>query len=913
MSAHYLIGIDLGTTHCALAFSPVHQPQVHVFPIPQLVAPGQVEARTLLPSFLYMPASGEMNEADLKLPFEGDPYPVGEMARTRGAAVPDRLCSSAKSWICHGGVDRRAKILPWSAEPSEIEQISPLEASAAYLKHLRSAWDAAHKDAPMSEQEIVVTVPASFDALARQITLEAAAMAGLPNARLLEEPQAAFYDFVGQQGEHLAEALGNARLVLVIDLGGGTTDLTLMRIHDAASGEIERIAVGGHLMLGGDNMDAALALELQKKAQVEQLSPVEWSALVQQARQAKEKLLSPDAPESWTVPVAKRGAKLIGSTKTATILREEVNDLLLDGFFPITNPDEEASPQGRAGLTTLGLPYTTETAVPRHLSSFLRRHALSAQRAGATLVGGLPRPDAILLNGGVFKAERLVERLKAVFERWFGSEIPFLPHRSLDTAVACGAVYSSLARHGLGYAISGGSARAYAIGVEDKEGKKRLLCIAPKGLEEGHQVQLPGRVFDLLLDQRIAFSLYASTSEATDPGEFWPDDQPFEALPPLVTVMRIKDRPGNSKEPVTLTAGLTESGTLEVALQTVALPPLRWKLAFDLDAPKTEVRNTPEAQPQSRDHAGMDEPLPKNFFEAERLIERTFTGSQQWSGPAAGKNLRQGIEDFIGPRGEWHATCCRRLFQILWRMRDQRGRTPEHEQSWLRLCGFCMRPGYGVRGDEERRQQIWSLKAEGLKNPSKSLQSEWWIFWRRIAPGLSAEQQEALFTEVRKGCEPALRGAAPVQPELLRLAAVLERCKASEKAEAGAWCLALKKKLGSFWPLGRLGARVLFADPQGELVPVETAEAWLRALLSEDWSQADTPFAAVLLGRRAFDPRDDIGEPLRAELLSRLQAIKCPASWLAFVQVPPQRGDALQQKDLRQMLGEALPSGLRLQ
>lgn len=428
----FVVGIDLGTTHCAVAYASLGGDRaVRLLDLPQLIAPGEVAARPLLPSFLYLPAEGELPDDQRTLPWGPAEAIVGELARQRGAQVPNRLVASAKSWICHGGVNRRAPILPWSA-PDGMPQVSPFEAQVDYLRHLRAAWDAAHPNAPLADQDVVVTVPASFDEVARELTVEAAREAGLATVRLIEEPQAAFYDFLGAHADDLAEALGDARLALVIDVGGGTTDLTLVRIApgDEGAPALERIAVGGHLMLGGDNMDAALAHHALTLAGMDaKLDPTEWSALVQSARQAKEALLAADAPEVTHLSIQKRGRRLIGGTRTVALPRDDVRAVLLDGFVPATGPDETAQRTGRAGLTTLGLPYTSDPAIPRHVCAFLRRHAEAARAAGATVIDGLPRPDLVLLNGGVFNAPALVERLTATLDAWF----PGAPIRRLDT------------------------------------------------------------------------------------------------------------------------------------------------------------------------------------------------------------------------------------------------------------------------------------------------------------------------------------------------------------------------------------------------------------------------------------------------------------------------------------------------
>ncbi len=515
----FVVGIDLGTTHCVVARSPLTRPSVKVVDIPQLVAPGETAARPLLPSFTYLPAEGELADHDRALPWGPQATVVGELARKLGAKVPTRLVASAKSWICYGGVNRRAAILPWSA-PENSPHISPFDASVAYLAHLRAAWDGEHPEAPLHEQDVVVTVPASFDESARELTIEAARDAGLGHVRLIEEPQAAFYDFVGENDP--AVALADTKLVLVVDVGGGTTDLTLVRVlpADASSHgrpKLERIAVGGHLMLGGDNMDAALAHHVLHVAGItRELDPSEWSALVQSAREAKEHLLAADAPDEVVVTMQSRGSKLIGGTRSIPLKRSEALKVLVDGFMPKTGREEVADRTSRPGLTTLGLPYVTDPAIPKHIAAFLRKHAQAAAEAGARVDDGLPRPDAVLLNGGVFNASALVDRFSEVMLGCFGAPVRLLAHTSLDTAVARGAARFALVRHGVGDIIAGGTARAYYVGVDDAEGRRRALCIAPRGMDEGVTIDVPDRVFELALDRRVTFSLYSSTDDRVD-------------------------------------------------------------------------------------------------------------------------------------------------------------------------------------------------------------------------------------------------------------------------------------------------------------------------------------------------------------------------------------------------------------
>ena len=390
---------------------------VHLFAIEQLIAPGAVAARSLLPSARYHPAEGELAAADLQLPWPAaDPGEVadvivGELARERGSRVPGRLVASAKSWLSHAGVDRIAPILPWGAA-DEIARVSPVAASASYLAHIRAAWNQRFPRQPLERQEVVLTVPASFDEAARALTVEAARLAGLPRLRLLEEPQAACYDWLHRHRGEVAAALGESRLLLVCDVGGGTTDLTLIQIEGDETGpKLTRIGVGDHLMLGGDNMDLTLARTVETRLGGGRLNAGELSQLLQQCRGAKERLLAADAPERVTVTVLGGGARLIGGSRSAELSRDEARALLVDGFLPTVGPEEK--PQGRrAAVVEFGLPYAADPAISRHLAAFLAQHAEACRRAlgERAPAEGPPVPDAVLLNGGVFHGAALAGR-----------------------------------------------------------------------------------------------------------------------------------------------------------------------------------------------------------------------------------------------------------------------------------------------------------------------------------------------------------------------------------------------------------------------------------------------------------------------------------------------------------------------
>lgn len=880
MSARYVVGIDLGTTHCVIARAAIDKPQVKIVEIPQQVAPGEIAARPLLPSFTFFTTEGETV--------------VGEAARKLGAKSPSRLVASAKSWICHGGVNRKAPILPWGA-PEDAPHMSPFDAQVGYLAHMRAAWDAQFPDAPLAAQDLVITVPASFDESARELTVEAAKAAGLSDAKLIEEPQAAFYDFIGEK----PDALADAKLVLAVDVGGGTTDLTLVRVQP----ELERIAVGGHLMLGGDNMDAALAHHvLEKAGSAKQLDPTEWSALVQSARDAKERLLASDAPNEVVVTLQSRGSKLIGGgTRSIPVTREDAQRILVDGFMPRTERTEVADRSARPGLTTLGLPYVTDPAIPRHVAAFLRKHAEAASQAGAKVVDGLPRPDAVLLNGGVFNASALATRFAEVLAHWFGAPVRMLEHTSLDTAVAAGAARYALARRGVGTVIHGGSARAYYIGLDDADGRRRALCIAPRGMEEGASVEITDRVFELAVDKRVAFPLYGSTEDAKDgAGSLTDVDARLETYPALEAVLRSNDslhvKPGGGV-PVRLSARLAENGTLAIHLVTVQLPPQRWQLTFEGQSASTVAAPAPKAAAKPK----TAEKLPEKFGDAKRMLERLYASAEPDANVDKAKSLRNDLDDLLGVRGEWSAATCRALADVLLERAGNRGRSEQHELAWLRTVGWCMRPGIGVDGDEARIQTLWRTHDEGLKFKSKGNYAEWWIVFRRVANGLARPAQDTLLREVTPWLDPQAKPQGPRvggAVEMLQMVASLERLSASDKERAGAWA-------GTSWlTLGRLGNRM--PATSNEVVRKEVAEQWLEMLLALDWAKAEgASFAAVLLARRSPDSAHDVSASMRDKVAAKLATVKASTTWLEMLTKPVAAEAA-------RILGDSLPAGLRL-
>ena len=612
-TARFSIGIDLGTTHCALSYvdmqaSDGEQVVQQVLDVPQLTAPASVEGRPLLPSFLYLPHESELSPADLALPWGTSADAVaGEFARQRGAATPIRLVASAKSWLCHPGVDRRAPLLPADAPP-EVERISPLAASTRYLQHLRQAWDAAHPGAPFDQQDITVTIPASFDPAARELTAEACRAAGYQQLTLLEEPQAALYSWIQASGGGWRKQVAHGDVILVVDVGGGTTDLSLIAVlEQGGSLQLQRVAVGEHILLGGDNMDLALAYGVARKLAAEgrQLDAWQTRALAHGCRAAKEQLLADDALQAVPVVVPSRGSKLIGGSIRTEVTRAEVLALLVEGFFPPVAVSDKPQTRARAALTQLGLPYAQDAAVTRHLAAFLSRQAGAVEQVeglqgqpGASFL----HPTAILFNGGVLKARQIEQRILEVVNGWLSAAgappARLLEGANLDLAVARGAAYYGHVRRGRGVRIRGGTAQSYYVGVESNmpaipgmEPPISALCLAPFGMEEGTEVALDAQEFGLVVGQPVRLRFFGSSMRRQDAVgsvlDFWGPEELVE-LQQIEAQLPAEGRTPGEVVAVQLLARVTDIGTLELLAVPVGGSE-RWKVEFDVRAQAEEA------------------------------------------------------------------------------------------------------------------------------------------------------------------------------------------------------------------------------------------------------------------------------------------------------------------------------------
>jgi hypothetical protein len=591
LAAKYIVGIDLGTTNSALArcdATVAEESRIDVRSIPQLVNPNEVAERSLLPSFLYIPGEFDFPKGSLALPWDAEPkLVIGELARKRGAESPNRLVASAKSWLSYAAVNRNAPILPWQA-PEEVPKLSPVEASSQFLQYLRAVWDSGdageQRKLALAEQDVLLTVPASFDEEARELTRRAAEQAGYQQVTLLEEPQAAFYAWLESQGDAWRRRIKVGDLVLVCDVGGGTTDFSLITVSEE-NGELmlKRVAVGDHILLGGDNMDLALARVLQErlKASGHVIDTWQLHGLWHQCRIAKEKLFESRKTQKHPVTLLGKGTKLIGGTIKTELAREDLEQVLVEGFFPKVASDELPARQRRVGFQELGLPYAADPAVTKHLARFLSEQVRNSPAAAGIRRGrsGLACPTHILFNGGVMKAAVLRDRVVEVLNNWLRQEgldalgaEQILEAPDLEHAVARGAAYYGKARLGRGVRIRSGASRTYYIGIESAmpavpgmEAPLKALCVVPFGMEEGTEATIPDREFGLVVGEPAEFRFLSSSVRKQDQAgsllEDWGSE--LEELSPLEVTLKLDGQQGTVL-PVRLETRVTELGTLEV-------------------------------------------------------------------------------------------------------------------------------------------------------------------------------------------------------------------------------------------------------------------------------------------------------------------------------------------------------------
>ena len=876
------IGIDLGTTNSALAYIDEREaedrdfPPVHIFETPQQVAAGRVEPRRTLPSFLFLE----------------DGQPVGVYAREQGALVPTRLVHSAKSWLSNPDVDRTAKILPWDS-PETGRVLSPVEVSARYLAKFREEWDKT-KAAPLAEQDIVLTVPASFDEEARELTVMAARDAGIERLTLLEEPAAAFYSWIANNLAQSRKKLFDGQIVLVCDVGGGTSDFSLIRVsREGDLVNFTRTAVGKHLLLGGDNLDLTFAWLVETKLGA-QLSIRQRSGLRRQCSSAKEILLTDPTRQSVEITVLGSGSALIGKTLKSEIRREEALELALEGFLPFTERGEGPKEEKRSLFRELGLPYVSDAAITRHLNAFLE----SAGQA----------PDAILFNGGFFIPEILRERVAEVVGRWYSRRPEILENTDLDLAVARGAAYYSYVRAtGSGVLVRGGLPRTYFIGIsEPRDGKISAVCLVPRGAEEGAALEIDNDALQLVANRPVSFRLYSSLTRTEDKlgdvVEFPAGDPGLHMHAPLHAVIRFGKKAEERLIPVKLGARLTEIGTLESWCES-KISDNRWRLQFELR------KAAPEHPAERKAAAVISEQALKASLE---LISNVFSPSAK--SPITPEEVPAKLEQTMGlGKNSWPLSSIRQMADAFLAAADGRKKSPAYEVRWLNLCGFCLRPGFGYPGDDFRIEQARKLFAPGITYANQvQCEIDWWIFWGRLAGGLNRNQQADIYQRISgfllpRGNKKPQRINAALLREMWRTASSLELLPIGTKTELGE-ALVKRVKTGDFkenelWCLSRLGARQLFYGPINLVVPPATATRWVETLLKVQ----NAGDALAAMARRTEDPTRDLAPAVRDTVKHKLETMPHAARLLAVLE-----GEEEDDRTLGRIFGEELPSGLVL-
>ncbi|MGC2656818.1 MAG: Hsp70 family protein [Bryobacteraceae bacterium] len=890
------VGIDLGTTNSAVAYiDPVEAaeadfPPIHFLPIEQQIDATRTAALRTLPSFLYL----------------SDPPVVGAYARDQGALVPTKTVHSAKSWLSNSEADRTARILPWDSQ-EEGRVLSPVEASTRYLSHLKENWERA-KGLPLAAQRVVLTVPASFDEEARELTVQAARDAGIEELTLLEEPAAAFYAWIAGHLARSNKELFDGQVVLVCDVGGGTSDFTLVRVdREGDRVQFTRTTVGRHLLLGGDNLDLAISWLAESKIG-RTLSLRQRSALRRQCSAAKETLLSDGAPGQVDITIIGGGSSLIGGALKTAITRQEVLEIALDGFLPPSALTDRPQQDKQSVFRELGLPYVADPAITRHLAEFLQTASIPER--------GI---DAILFNGGFFIPQVFRDRVRDVVEHWFGRKPLIFENHHLDLAVAIGAAYYSYARAtGSGIIVRGGLPRSYYLGLQDAESSAlRAVCLMPRGTEEGQEIKVEQPEVRLLANTLVEFRLYSSLSRADDGvGDlvsFEPTDDMSDPASdprlhaPLRAVIRF-GKGGERQIPVSIGARLSEVGTLEAWAES-KVSEHRWNLQFQLRKQAAAPENTP-AVAAVRSSAVVE---PEVQAAAEALIEQVFGKGDSKILP---EQLPACMEQTLGlGRGSWPLVSIRAFADKLLSWSDGRRKNAPHEVRWLNLTGFCLRPGFGFPGDDFRIEQARRIYASGLTFGNQ-VQNEidWWIFCGRIAGGLNRNQQGDIFQRLSPTLLPRQKKKQRMNQslyrEMWRTAASLELLPQQVKVQLGDALLTLAKQgemvEAATWCLSRLGARKLFSGPINLVISSSVVARWIESMLR----LPNTPSLLEAVAHMAQQTGDTARDmpPATLELVRR--ACEASPRSAEFLQELAGADSGLSASS--RIFGEELPAGLVL-
>ncbi|MCK5696184.1 MAG: hsp70 family protein [Desulfobacula sp.] len=921
----YVIGIDLGTTNSAVSYVDVaalrddkstgkkhveKKNLVRVFNIPQLTGHGEFTRISGLPSFLYIPGEYDISKEVLKHPWKKrEDLFTGSFARDHGSKIPSRLVSSAKSWLCNQKADRRAKILPWGSEG--FEKVSPVTATSEYLLHIRNAWNHYVKDEDkfLENQFVVITVPASFNEEARDLTMEAMKIAGFgPLVTLLEEPLAAFYSWLIHHENDWQKYVKADDLILVCDVGGGTTDLSLISLKESeGTPRFERIAVGDHLILGGDNIDLALAKKIESKFKSKtQLTSDKWKTLCHRCREAKEKIL--DKGEARVrITIKGEGRSLIAGTLAADLFKEDVEKILLDEFYPYVESEENLNIDSGKEIADFGLPFEKDSAVTRHIIRFLENHRDDVRKNLAKN----PLPDFILFNGGTLKPILVQERIRQAIGKWFKaseSELPQILENNIpELAVGIGASYYGLVKQGEGVRIGSGSPRSYYIGVSVKEENfTKAVCIVERGLDEGSVIDLDQMKYEVRANEPVSFDIYYSSYRSGDnAGEIITIDDSFSSMTPIQTIIKFGKNGQRKIIPVTIGAEYTEMGTLSMYCHS-GVSDHKWKLQFQLRDMEKGV--------ESRETQIYDETLIKD---ARNQIHKVFTDESDKNNVL--KSIARQIEKIVGQKkSNWPLSFLRNIADKLIELENTRTYSASHEARWLNLTGFCIRPGFGDAFDEERVRKLWKIYLAGLKF-EKTVQNrlEWWIFIRRIAAGMKAGQQRQFFQDISsllfKGKSSKTKISPQEQVELWMAAGNMERLLVKDKVVLAKCLLPIlkpgQKQDNMFWTLSRLGARELLYGSVERVVPAKEVIKWINQVMKKTWQKNDPiENMIVQVSRKTGDRTRDIDQENVLRIIDWMHERKAKDF---FIRVINEKIDmAVQEKNAQ--FGEKLPAGLVL-
>jgi molecular chaperone DnaK (HSP70) len=921
-ASRFVVGIDLGTTNCAMSFVDTLQEdwQIETFRIPQWVDLGQCESRDTLPSFFYELTPSEAAGISAGLPWEqagrAATSCVGAMARDAGLRHPGRRIASAKSWLSHDGVDRTADFLPWHGD-ADVTRLSPVTASSRYLAHLRSAWDHSHRDDPLDSQDVVITLPASFDEVARELTIQAAKQAGLRRVYLIEEPQAAFYAWIDRHRADWPQLVRPGQLILVCDIGGGTTDLTLIRVQPA--GEVgdqvqfHRVAVGRHLILGGDNMDLAVATLVERRlaetGNPVALSAAQWDRLNQASRLAKEVMLGEQRPNAYTIHLAAEGARLLSGAIQIELSAAEIDHALLDGFFPRAELSDRPR-GGQSGFQEFGLPYAADPAVTRHLAAFLSEHRRSGleERDHASA----DHPDLVLFNGGVLAAPGIRQRIVDHLIAWFcGSDPSWQPRvlssPRLDLAVAHGAAYYAMVRRGRGIRIAANLGRSYYMQVQHDP--PAAICLIPGNAEAGQRFRTDDHPLQLQLGAPVQFPLLVSSTRLADRvGELVTIERSeMSALPPICTALVRGRKGGETQLRVHVESELSEIGTVGMYCADAASGK-RWKLEFD-------IRSTLETDRSA--HRGEGEAAGIVEVETIEACADAIAATFGEGGRLPPAEIIKQLQTLTGiSRSAWPPSLLREFWQFLVDQEAGRRKSPSHEARWLNMAGYCLRPGYGVAVDDWRVQQTWRLLHGKLVFPASQSRTESMILWRRIAGGLTAGQQQQLAAPMLASLRSKSGRLEPFEAaERWRLIASLERLSVGDKLQLGETALkevARKKseklRPALLWALGRLGSRQPAYGPLNTSIPAATVESWIECLIAADLTDTALPLTIVQLGRKTRDRYRDVSDPIRDQAAKYLQTRSAPEHFVCLLT----EGGSLDRDEEAAVFGDSLPLGIRL-